>query len=91
MDFAESTIEEIFQLFSENSDEILKIWPKIGHFLTLKSDLARCVCGMNMVDGALKYLWLVLLFSEMSLNLGSNLEKFEGAIITVMRVSEKIQ
>ena len=33
---------------------------------------------MNMVDGALKYLWLVLLFSEMILNLGSNLEKFEG-------------
>ena len=56
--------KKFFNIFSENSDEILKIWPKIGCLLTLKADLARCVCGMNMVDGALKHPWVVLSNSE---------------------------
>ena len=26
----------------------------------LKPDLARCMCGMNMVEGALNYSWVLL-------------------------------
>ena len=56
--------KKFFNIFSENSDEILKIWPNIGCFLTLKADLARCMCVMNMVDGVLKHLCVVLSNSE---------------------------
>ena len=65
MDFAEIGVENFFsEYFRENSDEILRIQPKIGHLLSLKADPDRCRCGMNLVDGALKYPWGVLLKSK---------------------------
>ena len=60
MDFVEIEVEEIFSnIFRENSNEITKKQPKIGHLLTFKADPARCRCGMNLVDGALKHPWVV--------------------------------
>ena len=65
MDFVEIEVEEILSnIFEKNSDAILKIQPKIGHMLTFKADLARCMYGMNLVDGALKHSWVVFLNSK---------------------------
>ena len=57
MNFAEIKVEK---KFSNIFEKILKIQQKIGHLLTFKADPARCRCGMNLVDGALKHPWVVL-------------------------------
>ena len=55
--------------FFQNSFEkihlkILKIHQKNRHASTLKADLGRCECCVNMVDGALNSLWVVVWDSE---------------------------
>ena len=65
MHFSKIEVSVIFfKYFRGYFDEIQKRWPEIAHFLTLKPDLARCMCGMNMADGALKHRWVVLSNSE---------------------------
>ena len=56
MDFSENGIENR----SKSTSKFRKTAKKQVSCELLKVDLARCRCGMNMGDGALKYLLVVL-------------------------------